>query len=551
MKKEILYPLFLFYIFFLLSGSLYGAGEKIMVIGAASTWNMMEKRNGVTEVPAVRPQPVLVLSSAQPAKSGESGGIYPGSSQEGPDLTLSFDEEGPGLFADPSGRYQVQVSTAALATGALSSVERRWARAGTGAVLFSGALENGNALVIVPGEEALFAPGQYIRDFSIEFWLYPLNMENGEQVLAWTASRPDGGGNFIFQRILCEAVRNRLQWTFNNFFFIPGKNEGINFSVSGAPVLPKTWSHHLIRFDADTGLLEYLMNGRLEDLAYVSSTRREGGEVYTPVIGEQGRFIPGGRFTGLMDEFKIYRRYAADPDLAKYPPQGGRAETRTLDLGEGNSAILRVEAAGGTTTVTGGSIQNKYAGQGELRFLDDSELRFFIRAADTPYNWAESSWLPFIPGTELSSLKGRFVQVAVEFYPSGDGETSPYLAEIRIIYRRDDPPVPPSYIAAVASDGAVELSWKAGADMDLAGYLVYYGTSKGEYFGDHAILGPSPVNVGKRTSVYIDGLKNGTLYYFAVAAYDHGGPLHLGEFSREVTARPLTGLTARPLRMVE
>jgi hypothetical protein len=76
--------------------------------------------------------------------------------------------------------------------------------------------------------------------------------------------------------------------------------------------------------------------------------------------------------------------------------------------------------------------------------------------------------------------------------------------------------------------------------------MVYYGTSRGEYFGEGAAPGASPVDVGKRTGLYIDGLENGVLYYFAVAAYDRRdgtddgrGIFHAGEFSREVSARPL------------
>jgi hypothetical protein len=71
------------------------------------------------------------------------------------------------------------------------------------------------------------------------------------------------------------------------------------------------------------------------------------------------------------------------------------------------------------------------------------------------------------------------------------------------------------------------------------GYFVYYGAISGAYFGEDSLLGESPIDVGKRTAVRIDGLKNGTLYYFAVAAYDSLSPPHLGMFSREVTARPL------------
>jgi hypothetical protein len=106
----------------------------------------------------------------------------------------------------------------------------------------------------------------------------------------------------------------------------------------------------------------------------------------------------------------------------------------------------------------------------------------------------------------------------------------------------------------VAKNGAVELSWRPSVSRETGGYLVYYGTAKGEYFGDYAILGSalrvSPVDVGNRTSIRIDGLNNGTLSYFAVAAYNKPAsgdgipePGFLapepGEFSRETAARPL------------
>jgi hypothetical protein len=192
--------------------------------------------------------------------------------------------------------------------------------------------------------------------------------------------------------------------------------------------------------------------------------------------------------------------------------------------------------------MAGGIIQNEYTGSGNLRFANNSMVQFFIRAADTPYRWTtdESEWLPFEPGTDLTGdIRGRYVQLAAAFYPSGDGEGTPYLDEIRMVYRRDDPPQPPSMVTAIARDGAVDISWKPSPDKDLSGYLVYFGTSAGEYFGESSIQGVSPINAGKQTSVRIDGLKNGTLYYFTVAVYDRNNPANAGAFSREVSARPL------------
>jgi hypothetical protein len=221
-------------------------------------------------------------------------------------------------------------------------------------------------------------------------------------------------------------------------------------------------------------------------------------------------------------------------------------ETRPLDLGERNSQVLKVEALGGYFCPAGrnpkAGMQNEYAGSGRFRFANDAMIQFFIRAADSPYQWTdeESEWLPFEPGTDFAgTIRGRYVQLAAVLYPSGDGEAAPYLDEIRVLYRRDDPPRPPSMLNAAARDGAVDLSWRASPDTDLSGYLVYFGAASGEYFGESALLGASPIDAGKRTSLRIEGLKNGTLYYFAVAGYDRNSPADAGPFSREVSARPL------------
>jgi hypothetical protein len=262
--------------------------------------------------------------------------------------------------------------------------------------------------------------------------------------------------------------------------------------------------------------------------------------VYTPLLGEDGSLTLGGRFMGLLDEFKIHSRLAAVSGLGKYPPEGGRVESRPLDLGEGNSGILRVEASGGRAAGSSREGRNEYRRNGDLRFPDEAALHFSIRAADSPYQWTGAEWRPFWPGRTLpEDIRGRYVQVAVEFYPSGSGESTPYLEELRIVYRRDDPPFPPSFLSAIPRDGAVELSWRASLEKDVEGYLVYYGSAPGEYFGGEALQGRSPLDAGNRTSLRVEGLKNGTLYYFAVAAYDRKAPYHPGEFSREVTARPL------------
>jgi hypothetical protein len=553
--KRIYLVLFLNFLCF--HAVLFGVGEKIISIGSSSGWELMERRSGVTEISLARPHPVLVLAS-DANRANENPEDY--SIEPAVDLALSFDEERPIRFADAKGRYLTAVSPDLIRSG------WPWARAGEGAARFTGTQRSGagasagGPLVLKPKQEALFGPGKIIGDFSIEFWLFPMNMENGEQILTWTSSKSEDPGEYITQRIECEVLKNRFRWTFADLFSTVDRRGGKTISFTGSVVLPRTWSHHLIRFNADLGLLEYLVDGRLEALDYATSSGGEGGDVYVPVLGEDGRFVLGDRFTGLIDEFRIYSLCLESPALAKYPSEGGKAESRTLDLGSRRNQVLKIEALGGrisdNTRNSRFVPENIYAGNGSLRFEDHAEIQFFIRAHDTPYRWNDIPWIPVDPGTDLSEgLSGRYIQVAAVFYPSGDGETTPYLDELRITYRTAEPPLPPTHLTAVARDGAVELSWRASSGRDVGGYLVYYGISSGEYFGDHAILGnavvESPINIGNRIAVRIEGLKNGRLYYFAVAAYsvaDSEWP-EPGIFSREVAARPLQEAPLSSLRI--
>jgi hypothetical protein len=125
MKKQ---AVVFFYILLFLSGGLFAVGEKVFTIGAGSSWQAAEVRQGITEISAVRPYPVLALSSS---RTGEPYGAA-----SFPDLVLSFDEGGAALFTDQTGHYQVLASETAIREGNLSAAGPSLARAGNGAVFF-------------------------------------------------------------------------------------------------------------------------------------------------------------------------------------------------------------------------------------------------------------------------------------------------------------------------------------------------------------------------------------------------------------------------------
>jgi hypothetical protein len=59
------------------------------------------------------------------------------------------------------------------------------------------------------------------------------------------------------------------------------------------------------------------------------------------------------------------------------------------------------------------------------------------------------------------------------------------------------------------------LAWDANSESNLAGYIVYYGTSSGIY--------TQSINVGNTVSATVEGLTVGETYYFTVVAYDTAG----------------------------
>lgn len=68
------------------------------------------------------------------------------------------------------------------------------------------------------------------------------------------------------------------------------------------------------------------------------------------------------------------------------------------------------------------------------------------------------------------------------------------------------------------------VSWDANSENDLAGYIIYYGTSSGSYTNE--------IDVGDTTQFIIEGLVAKTTYFWAVAAYDTAG--NRSDLSEEV-----------------
>jgi hypothetical protein len=440
------------------------------------------------------------------------------------DLLVHFDD---GVPVDACGNWKAEAGRAFAADSSRAVF-------GSGSGSFRGGT---SALTLSPGPRSQFSAKSTFRDFSIEFWLYPANAENGETILLWQSIRTVSS-RVATQRISCGIAAGRLAWNFVGFFCAPdGSNSSVPVELRArSPLVPRTWSHHLVRFDSDTGLVEYLVNGLPEATAYATRSGGEGGAVYVPMIGTASplQFCPG--YTGLADELRISRTIVETPALLPYGGRSAFITSPVADLGYGNSHLVAIEA--------------------EAKIPGATSIEFAYRIADSWVGWKKDkpAWIPLKPGEKLpDSARGRFVQVRAVLYPDGTGRLTPTLSSITLRYEPDPPPPAPAKLLAAPRDGAVELRWTMVPEADIAGYLIYYGERPGEYSGTGADQGPSPIDAGLATSITITGVPNGKLFYFAVAAYDSAPALsaagaalaprqraiaRAGEFSPETSARP-------------
>ena len=471
-----------------------------MELGKENLWSDMQAMDGVVAQPGRWGFQDLVLSD---------GAYAPDAATE---MLLHFDAPG---SADATGAYALTgpapvLSTANPAHGAASAAFT----GGRTGVSYKG------------GRDSLFAMGSVWSDFTIEFWLAPATLSNGETILSWSGSARATPGGALIGQVLRAFIRDRrITWEFQNLFVLP-TGERLPVTLAGTrQLLPRAWHHHLLRFDARLGLLEYMIDGIPEAITHVTDTGSETGSIAVPVVGSAyaAPLTLGAGYTGFLDELRVSRRFVNDAVLTRFLGRTGAATSTIIDLGFSSTRVTHIDAVDSTPS--------------------DSSVEYYYQASDT---WngkavlgADTDWVPFTPGADLGdTLKARYLQLRVELFPDGSRSVTPRLSSLAVVYEPNTPPAPPAGLTVTPGNGKVTLTWRKVNDVNVKGYLVYYGESPHNYLGTGAQPGDSPVDAGSATSMEISGLTNGNLYYFAVTAYDSSTPRQQSAFSAEASARP-------------
>ena len=472
------------------------AVQKSRIIGGANGWNDLATAEGVTTGIGRFGYDCVQLETSVKEVDSET------------DLCLTFDGT---KASDTTGHYAIVSNNLSSTTDAIK---------GKGAALSRG---DGKGISLRGNSDAIFGRTGLTGSFTIEFWLSPSIAENGETLFSWRSSRNTSHYS-AYQTITAGFVHNHLEWNFSNIFSGYADSNVLLKGVS--TIIPGEWARHTISFNQETGILEYCVDGKTEAIKFITKTGHENGTVCDPILGVVADIDLCTNYTGKIDNFRIERRPFIREQSDLYATGN---ETYKIDGGHFTSHPILISQAATLDAVN--AIMNVPA---------QTNVRLYVRSGDNCWGWTDTypAWKEIYSGEAISGVSGLYFQVAADLLPDGGGMTSPSITQLELQYTEQPLPAAPFTVTAESGDGCVTLNWSYSLDDTAGGYYVYYGNRSGEYLGRAAVEGMSPVKAGNVTSLTLSGLKNGTIYYFAVSAYSRIDGSINGPLSKEVYARP-------------
>ncbi len=419
------------------------------------------------------------------------------------DMLIPFDTD----FLDVAGRYVL------TANGRITTTITRF---GAGAAAFTG----GPGIEVQARSGALFNGDRTVGELSIEFWFYPVEIDEGSSILAWRGVVTEQTSTAV-QRIVAEIDNNRLRWRLENVARIPdGGFESVELSSQRA-LIPRRWQHHRLTYDPVTTRISYDIDGVPVDVSYLTDTRRQSGDRRSFFLGTpvRGGLEIGAGLTGAIDELRVYEGSVAEYEQTQFSGDPGVLITQPIDLGsissEIQSIVVRVEKPGGTDV------------RGYYRLADRPTAHDARQALGSDWNAIPSD------GVIAGRAVGRFLQLRFELLADAPRQESPRLQSVDIRYVSSPPPPPPQVLMGEPVPGGVNLRWNEVRTGNIGGYRIFFGEEPGRYTGVLDLV--SPLDVGNATEWSIEGLEPNVPYVFALQSYDQQG--QTGPISHEIEVR--------------
>lgn len=382
-------------------------------------------------------------------------------------------------FIDEAGNY-----TVISEYNNISSIEKKL---GTSSSFFL----KDKGIIFTSKGDTIFTPGRIVGDFTIEFWVFPTIISEDTTLFLWKGVNKVNM-DFIPQKIKCFIEDRHIVWEFENTF-IPADFSNYSIKLKGkSRLIPNIWNHYLIRYNSYNGMLESLLNGIPEAVKYTTPTEGENAIIYPPYIGSfsKNNIYIGNRLRGFIDEFRISESFISEPQLSKFK-SSGFFYSSVHDI-EGGNIILE-------------SIKIRESIEPE------TTIDYQYRLSDTPFLELDDTikWLPikYIP----NGKSGRYIQFKGNLYSSGDKNRSPLLENIEVIWSPIPTPPAPLVIITKSLKQSIKIEWNAIKYYNVDGYYLYYGEESNKYI--------EMIDVGKKTSYTVNGLRSNKIYYFSLRSY--------------------------------
>lgn len=377
----------------------------------------------------------------------------------------------------------------------------------------SASFQGNDPIVLEPLANSIFK--ESTKSFTIDFWVYPMRMSDGERIFEYSAM-VDREGSSVIQSVVADFEKGRIVWYFQNIFSDIYGNI-VDLQLTGQPLLKSSWHRHTLRYQDGLSMLEILDDDKVSDVTYATPTGREYPEVYEPNWHQaKQQYLILGAFSGYLDDFRILPYYQSQFINGRYADRG------TLITGAYDLKGKKFRSF-------------DLVGENENSSSFNTYLRFAPYRAD--FQYGKIAWQRYKSGEIYNGPSDRYIQFRVDFFAGISAETSPILRDMIITQDTVPPPPTPGHITFEKQANGVLLKWNPLYTGNVAGYRVYFGDQSGNYFGSSKGVA-SPIDVGNVTEYHLEGLETGKMYYFSLSAYSDDPLRGESAFAPETTYLP-------------